>query len=602
MLVLGAAIAWTGLLMGGMPYALYWWGALVATCCALIARLHPRHARALPAPLAVAPAWLVPAIAVAAVAVVLFSNRPAADDAFYQSIPATVLRFPSQPVLLHDTMYRLLDAPLLLPFYRLSNYNLLPAVVARVSGIDHLMAAHLLLPALAAIFGVLAWTYLLRRIAPSRWPWVLPILFACVMGLGEVHRAYGNFAFVHLHHGKAVLATCMVPVIAGAALDYMRHGGLRHWLLLGAAQVAALGLAASGLFVAPAAAALALAGGWTPDAQRSRRFMAGMLPVLYLAGVAWLAGSGTAGARALALPSPEPMLVVPDLLAQTWGPWSTAVLLVALLSAWSLARDQAGSRYLAAGAFFLLLVALNPYTTPFVAAHSIGVKTYWRLTWALPLPFFLAVILDALLARARAARPAAWATLACLAVIAPALAFATRFGVLGPANPTTLALPGLKVPLAEFALARALAGIVPEQRAVLAPETVATWIPTHVVHPRIVAVRHMYLSLAFDPRETAWRSNLMRYVAGEHRPADSAAWFARSVRAFRISGVAFAAAAPWAGEIETVLHRDGWQRQACDAYVLMWQELPTPGGHGREASRARVASAACRTPMTSARR
>src|SRR3546814_1191369 len=103
-----------------------------------------------------------------------------------------------------------------------------------------------------AAFSVLAWVYLLRRIVPARWPIVLPILFACVLALGEATGAYGNFAFVRLFQGKAILATCMVPAIIGAALDYARHGGARHWLLLLATQIAALGFAASALFVAPA--------------------------------------------------------------------------------------------------------------------------------------------------------------------------------------------------------------------------------------------------------------------------------------------------------------------------------------------------------------
>src|SRR3546814_1725570 len=91
---------------------------------------------------------------------------------------------------------------------------------------------------------------------------------------------------------------------------------------------------------------------------------------------------------------------VPEILEHTWGKWSMQVLLVALLAAWAFVRDPASARYFSAGAFFFLLVALNPYTVPFVAEHSIGAKTYWRLTWALPLPFFLAVMIDGVVARA----------------------------------------------------------------------------------------------------------------------------------------------------------------------------------------------------------
>src|SRR3546814_5995675 len=100
-------------------------------------------------------------------------------------ISATLLRLPEQSVLLHDTMYRLPETPILLPFYRLASYGVLVAVFPRATGIDHLVANYLVLPYLFAAFRVLDWVYLLRRIVPARWPILLPILFACGLDLGE---------------------------------------------------------------------------------------------------------------------------------------------------------------------------------------------------------------------------------------------------------------------------------------------------------------------------------------------------------------------------------------------------------------------------------
>src|SRR3546814_5936377 len=127
------------------------------------------------------------------------------------------------------------------------------------------------------------------------------LLFACVLALGEATGAYGNFAFVRLFQGKAILATCMVPAIIGAALDYARHGGARHWLLLLATQIAALGFAASALFVAPAAAALGLAGRWSADVVRGRRFVVGLLAISPLFVAALLVASCTRGEQVLAV-------------------------------------------------------------------------------------------------------------------------------------------------------------------------------------------------------------------------------------------------------------------------------------------------------------
>ena len=462
LVVLAVAMLWVWLLSAGMPYTVFWWGGLLAMGGAWTRHVNSQSQGLQDERTGKYPAWLVPCVIVAAMSVVLVANRPAADDAFYLSIPATLLRFPQEPVLLHDTMYRLQDSPLLLPFYRLSNFDVLIGVFARLTGIDHLVVGYLVLPSLFAAFGVITWVFLLRRIVPSRWPAVLPILFACVMALGEASRAYGNFAFIHFSHGKAILATCMVPAIAGAALLYARHGGMRHWILLLATQIAALGLAASALFVVPATAALGLAGGWSMNAASSRRFVLGLLPAAYLFGAAWLAGSDTHGAHALALPGPAPMLGVPQILEQTWGRWSMRILLVALLAAWAFVRDPVRARYFSAGAFCFLIAALNPYTTPFVAELSVGVKTYWRLTWALPLPFFLAVTIDGLVVRALALKPKALMVCASLFLMVPAIAFVVRFGTLLCSNSVTLGTPSLKVPPVEYGVAQKWPNMFPK--------------------------------------------------------------------------------------------------------------------------------------------
>jgi hypothetical protein len=387
---------------------------------------------------------------------------------------------------------------------------------------------------------------------------MLALLFACVVALGEANRAYGNFAFVRMFHGKAILATCLVPAIAAAAWSYARHGGVRWWLLLLATQVAALGAAASAVFVAPAAAALGLAGGWTPDRVRSARFVLGMATAGYLVAAAWLVGHGTPQAHALALPHPQPMPDVPALLHRTWGQWSTRILLVALLAAWPFVRDPVRARYFSAGACCFLLAALNPYTTPFVAEATIGAKTYWRLTWALPLPLFAAVVLDGLALRALALRPKALAFSTCLVLAVPAVVFCARSGSLRPANGVTVSMPGPKVPHAEYEAARRVATRLPETATVLAPESVAAWLTGFVAHPRLVGVRHLYLSLAFPPTETAERSNLMRLLEGRYFPADKR-WFTRALARQRVDAVVLPRVNPHAATLRAWLGNEGWE-------------------------------------------
>lgn len=562
--VLALAILWVGLLSAGMPYPAFWWMTLLASCGAWMWNLRGRPDAPSDDGAGKHAAWIVLLVAAAAVCITLVASRPDADDAFYRSISATLLRYPQQPLLLHDTLYRLPDIPVLLQFYRLSNYDVLVGTLARITGADHLVVAYLILPVVFAALCVLAWAYLLRRIVPRRWPWVLLILFLVVLALGEVHRAYGNFAFVRLFQGKAILVTGMVPVIAGSALLFVRHGGLRYWLLLFAAQIAALGVSASALFVAPAAAALGLAGGWSANVAGSRRFAVGMLASVYVFGAGWAMASVTHGGEALVSASPMPG--VPQILDDTWGWWSTRLLLVALLTAWAFLRDPVRARYLSAGAFFFLLAVLNPYTVRVVADHFVGVRTYWRLTWALPLPFFLAVLLDGVIQHALGMRPKALAGCACVALVGFAAAFGWRFGTLRGANAVTLGPPGLKVDPVEYQVAERVVENVPEQGVVLAPQAVSIWLPGFVVHPELLGVRALYLSRAFSPQDAARRDSLMRYVAGQHRPPDSAAWFADALRRYGLTAVVLAHSAPWHGEMQNVLERHGWRPLSSGAY------------------------------------
>lgn len=579
--VLALAILWVGLLSVGMPYRVFWWMALLASCGAWMWNLRGRPDAPSDDEAGKHAAWIVLFVAVAAVCITLVASRPDADDAFYRSISATLLRYPRQPVLLHDTLYRLPDTPILLQFYRLSSYDVLVGTLARITGADHLVVAYLILPPVFAALCVLAWVYLLRRIVPARWPAVLLVLFACVLALGETHAAYGNFAFVRLFQGKAILATVMVPVVTGSALLFARHGGLRHWLLLFAAQIAALGVSASALFVAPAAAALGLAGGWSTDAASSRRFAVGMLASAYVFGAGWAMASVTHGGEALVSASPMPG--VPQILDDTWGWWSTRLLLVALLAAWAFVVNPVRARYLSAGAFFFLLAAFNPYTVRVVADHFVGVRTYWRLTWALPLPFFLAVLLDGVIQRALGMRPKALAGCACTALACCAIVFGWRFGTLRSANSVTLGMPGLKVDPVEYRVAARIAEDVPEQGVVLTPEAVSIWLPGFVVHPELLGVRALYLTRAFPPRDATRRDWLMRYVAGQFRPPGSAAWFADALRRYGLTAVALAHSAPWRGEMRNVLERHEWRPLSSGAYDV-WVKSGTDAATANRAA------------------
>ena len=571
--VLALAVLWTTILVMAGNYVLFWWGSIIALGAAWIATIHADPIAFRREPINGRMLWIVLVVALAAACVTLIANRPDADDAFYQSIPATLLRLPAQPVLLHDTIYRVASQPIQLPVYRMHSYEVLIGVLARVTGVQPAVIAYLVLPPLFAILCVIAWAQLLRLLAPKNWPWTLAILFSCVLMLGEAHHSYGNFAFVRMFQGKAILTTFIVPCIVGLAIDYSRDGSLRSWIALFAVQIAAIGITSSGLFVAPAAAGMALIGMWSPNAVSTRRLAFGALASSYLFVAAVIFAVITHGGQGVldttAMPSMLPWL------DQELGSWTTVVLLTALFAAWSFAEGRAQARLFLASALCFLLVVLNPYAYQWIALHVTGTMTYWRLFWALPAPLMLAILFGNAIEHATRIRPKALAFATCVAFAVGAAVFAQHAGSLRKDNAVSLGMPGLKVPDLDYALAKKFAASMPESATILAPESVATWLPTFAVHPQLLASRGMYLIDAFGKDDGSRRLALQLYIEGWQRSADAPAELAGASTRYALSTIVVTHAASWRVEIATILTSQGW-RSVTDGPYDIWTRTPTP--------------------------
>lgn len=558
---------WIGLLRAGMPYSVFWCGCVVALGAGwwFLARNSAAEGGEEQSDTASVAQWLVVAgVVVGAVCVTLLASRPDLDDAFYMSVPATLLRFPVRAVLGGDTMYRVGNLPLLSPIYRLDTYEVWVGTVSRVTGIPHMRVAYEVLPPLFAAFAVLAWKQLLRLLLPGRWLPALVVLFLVVLALGEAHTAYGNFAFVRLFQGKAIFATVMIPSIVYLALEYSRQASARNWLALFAAQVTAVGFTSSALFIAPLAAGMALVSQWAPDPARTKRLLVGVSASAYVFAAAGVMLFATHGGQGFVSDAPMPPML--ELISRTWGPWSTALLLFALLSAWSFADDGMGKRYLLVGGLLFLLGVLNPYTSRFVADHVTGLSTYWRSTWALPLPFFLAVTCVGVAKGAIDIRPRMLAAMACITLVAASVAFGWRCGTLRSSNFVTFDVPGLKVFRWGYPVARQVASVIPENGMVLAAEGVAAWLPTFTVHPGLLGVRAIYLASAFGMEEAAKRQALMEFVSGQKRSPDSLTLLKAAIDRYHLTCIVVLHTAPWQVEISGLLVSQGWLRVSTGAY------------------------------------
>lgn len=569
--ILLLAGTWVALLVISGHYTLFWWGSVIVLGGAWASINNGSTTSFYREPISKRLLLVVLAVALAAVCVTLIANRPDADDAFYLSVPATLLRFPEQPVLLHDTIYRLANLPIQLPFYRIHSYEVLIGALSRMTHIQPAVMAYMFLPPLFAALSVVAWTQLLRLLAPKRAALALVILFVCVLMLGEAHHSYGNFAFVRMFQGKAILATLMVPCIVYLAMEYSRDGTVRSWISLFAAQIAAIGITSSALFVAPAAAGFALISAWSPDTASTRRLAFGLLASSYVFLTAGVLASITHGGDGFVTSiAMSPMLPWLNL---TMGPWSAALLLLTLLASWSFAEGRAQARFLLTSSLCFLVSILNPYAYQFVANHFTGTSAYWRLFWALPLPFMLAILLSQVLQHLARMKPRVLAIASCLAFAVVLGTFFSHTGTLRQENSVTLGMPGLKVPAMDYSVAKKLTTAIPESGTILAPESVATWLSTFVVHPELLASRSMYLSGAFGQDEGKLRLDLQQYVAGIQRPPNAPSELKAALTRYALTAIVVTHLAPWQMEITKILSASGWRCVRQGSYDI-WTKDP----------------------------
>jgi hypothetical protein len=214
--------------------------------------------------------WVFPlSLTIAAALITLLAHRPDADDSLYLNVIVTSLDFPGEPLLLKDGLHGIPQLPLAYVVYRAHSFELLNAILARFSGLSPLAIYYLLLPPVFAALVIAGQWTLLRRLNPSLALPALGVTFAVMLLWGDTHWSPGNFAFVRLHQGKAIFASAMVPIILFYALRFSERGDARSWTGLFLAQVAAVGLSSSAVFVAPATAGLALIAGWQRDAARA---------------------------------------------------------------------------------------------------------------------------------------------------------------------------------------------------------------------------------------------------------------------------------------------------------------------------------------------
>jgi hypothetical protein len=582
-----AAAAAAGWLSGSVT--VWWAGALATTGMALlrearapVADVAARRTRGTDALLVVLALLLAMAVAVA--------HREDADDAFYVNLVVAALDDPGAPVLSGDTIHGYADVPMSLPVFRVLSWELFQGAVARLVGLDGLTVAHLVAPIGVALLVPLAWARLAMRLLPVAWPWATAFALLGLLLAGDGRASHADFALLRLHQGKSVLLHVVLPLCAAHAIEFATAPGRLRLARLAASQIAAIGLSASGLWLAPVVAGIGLLAA-TPLDPRTLARRAGVLAV-------GLSASAYPVALALALRAATVRAVeeaVHPLEGTTWdaarlmehathlvfgdGPYRWLVLfcIVAATAAFGAPMLR---RYAAASGAILCLLFFDPLTARLVANGITGADTYFRVFWLLPIPLFVGAVLAAPI---RAPLPAPLASARARAILALAaaalvLGAAPRVHTLSPANGVRLAAPGPRLPPAELEAARTIAAHAGPEAFVLAPLAIARWIPLIQRHPRPLMAREMYMDRLHDrlgETELDRRRVLTHLVGGSVRPPAGAALLADAIARYPLRVVCLGGPALGWPEVRRVLGESPLEIVARNADHEIWAR-PAP--------------------------
>lgn len=435
--------------------------------------------------------WLM---AAAGVVITLISHRPDADDAYYVNVAVSAADAPAHPLMGGDTLHGIEGLPLDQPAYRAESYLLLNGALSYLTGIPAIYCFHWLSAALAALLVPLAQATLLRILTPRRWLPAVATLMFILIAAGETHRWYGNFSFVRIWQGKAVFVSVFLPLICAYALRFAVRPNLRDWLMLAAAQIAAVGVTSTALWAAPAVATFALCSAVWPSRQGLKSVVLGAGASIYVLGAALVIKASLVRMSFGTGPgeqSPDAKApLVHDALVLVLGNSRLLIFAIAvILSGWVFAPTGLARRFAVVFPLAALLLLANPYTAVWVANNVTSPITYWRCLWAVPVPIVMALVLTSPLALGvsssrPAARHALWLVLlATFALLVP------RYGGLSKANRVRLGSPSLKVPHTAYRWAAVVNESVPPGSPVAVPSTIAPWIVTFHHHAYPLTVR-----------------------------------------------------------------------------------------------------------------
>jgi|GEM_PF-1299872 len=534
-------------------------------------------------------------LAVACTGIVLVLHHQGLDDSFYVNVAVAAADHPDWPLMSRDTMHGIPNLPMHMPAHRVQSFELLNGAISYLAGIPAIYVFHLFSAALIALLAPLAVAYLFRRLLPMHWLAATAAVLVILITGGDQLHWYGNEFVSQTWYGKTIYICVLVPLAYAYGLRFGIAPSMRNWVAIAAVQIASVGCTSSAIWSVPIATCLSVACAVRLNRGAPLILASAALSSSYVIAVGLLLKPQMASIAAAIPASTASGALLSGALDAVLGNGRqviaafAAVLLVPMLYRCGMARRFATIVPLA-----ILLLILNPYTETRVSRSLTG-PAFWRALWSFPAPLLMGMLAVAPLQfrLRKSLRPVGGAlTFAALAMFA---LWIPQASALKNHDATWIAWPNLNVPWTFYKEAQRLNELAPPEAYVLAPQSVAAWLPTMHHHAAPLVVRDIYLrriKTVYGPVDVQWRLLMTEAVSlpGDLEPRYRRQpgvrrrrqipliplWFRIGLDFYRIQAVCIDRAVPLYPQLHAVLEMCHFTRRDENEAYEIWTRPNTP--------------------------
>lgn len=417
-------------------------------------------------------------VAVVLCLIYFFTSIPDEDDSLFLNLALGAIQSP-KAVFAFDNMLGLDGLSMIKSTYRLESYQLLSALIADITGLPVIYAAHTVLPFIMCLWTAAILTLIHNALFPNHKIITLAAHLVILFSLAGALQSYGYHGIPRYFQGKGVFVTAIVPLLTVLAVSTILESRIKSLLLLSASLVVAIGFTANAIYAAPLVVALIAFPAFCHFKKMRLHLIRLTLILIYPVfivvillltdppGPSEILSAGTAGEMLWSL---------------TGTHFALFLFLLLMFSAAIVGGFDKRLRLISLYTLGLLIFVLNPFMWEIYGSYVTGNVNY-RLLWSLPYPLILAILFGLLWSSGEIFLRAGLVLLAVFSITGAGSIF----------QKAELGFSPVKVRQPYFDLAATTTEMAAPSGLILAPELISAWIPTLDNKVPVVEARGLYI-------------------------------------------------------------------------------------------------------------